>query len=149
METSPRARATHGVDGAASWRRCGRAYRKRETMVWELRIGMKRASIILAIVAAGVCIVGLRYVLRARGASETSSLPELLKMAPADSIFVAYADVAALRQDPLVQRAAALAQPATEDRDYLAFVRATGFDYQQDLDRVMLAMEPGAAPGTM
>ena len=39
-------------------------------------------------------------------------------MAPADSTFIAYADVAALRQDPLVQRAAALAQPATADRDY-------------------------------
>ena len=110
---------------------------------------MKRASVILAIVAAGVCIVGLRYVLRARGASEAGSLPELLEMAPADSTFVAYADVAALRQDPLVQRAAALAQPATEDRDYVAFVRATGFDYQQDLDRVMLATGPGAAGGTM
>jgi hypothetical protein len=111
---------------------------------------MKRASVILAIVAAGVCIVGLRYVLRARGASEAGSLPELLEMAPADSTFIAYADVAALRQDPLVQRAAAFAQPATQDRDYVEFVRSTGFDYQRDLDRVVFATGPGAAAaGTM
>lgn len=110
---------------------------------------MKRASVILAIVAAGVCIVGLRHELRARGATEPGSLPKLLEMAPADSTFVAYADVAALRQDPLVQRAVALAQPATLDRDYLAFVRGTGFDYQQDLDRVMFATGPGAPGRTM
>lgn len=106
---------------------------------------MKRSLVILAIVAAGVCIVGLRHELRARSAGEAGSLPELLEMAPADSTFIAYADIAALRQDPLVQRAAALAQPATADRDYVEFVRTTGFDYQRDLDRVVIATRAGAA----
>lgn len=108
---------------------------------------MQRNFVILAIVAAGVCMVGLRYELRARSAAKASALPELLDMAPADSTFIAYADVAALREDPLVQRAAALAEPAAEDRDYVEFVRATGFDYQRDLDRVVFATRAGAAAG--
>jgi hypothetical protein len=110
---------------------------------------MKRSFIVLAIVVAGVAMAGLGYELRARSA-RADSLPELLDMAPADSTFIAYADVAALRQDPLVERAAALAQPATEDRDYAEFVRATGFNYQRDLDRVVFASRPSAnAGGTM
>src|ERR1700734_883830 len=108
---------------------------------------MKRSLMILAIVAVGVCTVGLRHELRARSASDAGDLPALLNMAPADSTFVAYADVAALRQNPLLQRAAAMAQPATEDRDYVEFVQATGFDYQRGLDRVLLATGPGAAAG--
>jgi hypothetical protein len=108
---------------------------------------MKRNLVILAIVAAGVGALGLRYELRARSANKAGALPELLNMAPADSAFIAYADVAALREDPLVQRAAALAEPAAEDRDYIEFVRATGFDYQRDLDRVVFATRPGAPGG--
>ncbi len=47
---------------------------------------MKRRLIILAIVAACVCAVGLRYELRAHSASEAGSLPELLEMAPANPL---------------------------------------------------------------
>ncbi len=110
---------------------------------------MKRGFLILAIVVTGVGVVGLGYETRARSAPKAGSLPALLEMAPADSTFIAYADVAALRQDLLVQRAAALAQPATEDKDYIEFVRETGFDYQRDLDRVVFASQSGAARGTM
>ena len=108
---------------------------------------MKRGLIVPTIVLASVCLMGLRYELRARSANEAGHLPELLDMAPADSTFILYADVATLRQDPLVERAAALAQPKTQDRDYLEFVRATGFDYQRDLDRVVFATRPGPAAG--
>jgi hypothetical protein len=107
----------------------------------------KRNLAFLAIVAAGVCLAGLRYELRARSASKAGALPELLEMAPPDSTFIGYADISALRADPLVQRAAALAQPAVEDRDYAEFVRATGFDYQRDLDRVVFAAGAGNASG--
>ena len=107
----------------------------------------KSNLVILAIVAGSVCLAGLRYELRARSASKAGSLPELLEMAPPDSTFIGYADVSALREDPLVRRAAALAQPAAEDRDYAEFVRATGFDYQRDLDRVVFAARAGAASG--
>jgi hypothetical protein len=106
---------------------------------------MKRSLIILAIATACAGTAGLGYELRARSAAKAGALPELLDLAPADSSFIAYADVAALRQDPLFQRVVALAEPATQDRDYVDFVRATGFDYQRDLDRVVIASQPGAA----
>lgn len=139
-------RAEEARNGMYCWALCCTGLRKRETM-GSGADGMKRSLVILAIVAVGVCTVGLGYELRARSATDAGSLPALLNMAPADSTFIAYADVAALRQNPLLQRAAAMAQPPTEDRDYVDFVHATGFDYQRDLDRVLLATGPGAAAG--
>ena len=58
---------------------------------------------------------------------------------------IAYVDVAALRETKLVQQLAAMAQPSTVDRDYADFVAATGFDYQRDLDRVLVTARPGVS----
>jgi hypothetical protein len=105
---------------------------------------MKRLTIILALAAAVVSIsaAAVRYELQVRAGA---ALPELIDLAPPNSTFVLYADIAALRQAPLVQKAIASAQPAVQDRDYEKFVQSTGFDYQRDLDRVLLA---GSTEGT-
>jgi len=109
---------------------------------------MKRLALIsaLAIPVVAVSAAAVRYELRVRAAAD--ALPELLELAPADSTFIAYADVAALRQATLVQKATALARAPAQDNDYQDFVRATGFDYERDLDRVLLAGQTNAAPGT-
>jgi hypothetical protein len=52
-----------------------------------------------------------------------------------------YADLAPLRASPFIMRLAALMPPATQARDYTEFVRATGFVYERDLDRVVLAIQ--------
>lgn len=107
---------------------------------------MKKTRVLAAILAVCICLLGWHYEARARAATD-AALPGLLDLAPAGSTFVAYIDMAALRQAPLVQRSMALAQPAQEDRDYQEFERETGFSYQNDLDRVMVAGRAGATQG--
>jgi hypothetical protein len=106
----------------------------------------KRLRIIsmAVIVATAVFAAAVRYELHVRAAAE--ALPVLLDLAPADSTFIAYADVAALRQASLIQVATALAQPPKTDKDYQEFVRGTGFDYEKDLDRVLVASKGNADP---
>ena len=62
---------------------------------------------------------------------------------------VAYADVTALRNSVLVQYLAAMAQPTVTDPDYAEFVRSTNFDYQRDLDRVLLTVRSGPVAETL
>jgi len=69
-------------------------------------------------------------------------LPELLSLAPSDSTTIFYADLAALRGTPIMQKLVSSVPPANVDRDYSEFVSATGFDFQRDLDRVVLAIRP-------
>lgn len=108
---------------------------------------MKRLGIIstFALLVIAVSATALRYELRVRAAE---ALPELLELAPADSTFIAYTDVASLRESPLIQKATEMARPTTTDNDYQAFVHATGFDYERDLDRVLVAGKTDAAPGS-
>ena len=84
-----------------------------------------------------------------RHQARADSLPELIDLAPADATLVAYADLAALRASPLVQVLAAMAPPSNVDHDYAEFVRATGFDYQKDLDRFVIATRASTAAQTL
>jgi len=100
---------------------------------------MTRWRIAAALLICAAIALFLGYRIRSRRDAATGALPEILDLAPPDSSLVAYADVAALRAAPLVQHLIALAQPASVDRDYADFVSAIGFDYQRDLDRVVIA----------
>lgn len=62
------------------------------------------------------------------------------RLLPADSSLAAHVDLAALRNNALLRRAlASQAGPALES-DYGEFVRATGFDFERDLDSLALAV---------
>lgn len=101
-------------------------------------------SILLTVFLAG----GIVYTARARRASTAAGAEsELLSLAPADSALVAYIDLAAIRNSPVTAQLGALAQPARVDKDYTDFVSATGFDYQHDLDRVLITSRTGAPSG--
>lgn len=71
---------------------------------------------------------------------------DMLALVPGDSAVLLYADMAALRDEPLVQRLAAMAPAVRPDSNYAEFMAATGFAYERDLDRVVLASS--AAPTT-
>jgi len=104
---------------------------------------MNVKPVLLLVVAAAVTVAAaVRYAPQARRGTP-GDLPELIELVPADSTLVAYADLAALRGSPLVQRLAAITPAANVDRDYADFVRATGFDYQKDLDAVVVASHGG------
>ena len=81
--------------------------------------------------------------------SRLASLPNLAELAPADSNLVVFADVAALRASPLLDQLKSMAPSAPPDADYLAFQRATGFDYQRDLDKVVLASDEASGKPEM
>jgi hypothetical protein len=95
----------------------------------------------IALLAGGTVLLaaGRRLGWRLLDPAKMASAPELAALAPADSNLVVFADVAALRASPLLEQLENLAPSPTPDPDYAAFVRASGFDYQRDLDGVLLA----------
>lgn len=96
---------------------------------------LRRITIVLA--ATG-CVAILAYQLRVHFFAADHSFPDLIELAPAKSTFIAYLDLAKLRKEPLIDHLAALAEPVTVDQDYKQFISSTGFDYQRDLDQVLI-----------
>lgn len=105
----------------------------------------------LIAVAAIVCLAGAGlgfYLYRQRVPLPTAnrgSAPDLLSQLPADAPAIAYVDMAKLRrlQDSPLAAILGLTSPGPQsDRAYAEFVRATGFDYTRDLDRVAIAFWP-------
>lgn len=78
-------------------------------------------------------------------AAQGAPAPDLISFAPADATYILYADISALRSSPFLDELTARTLPPTTDRDYAEFMRATGFDYARDLDRVVLAGRPGSS----
>jgi hypothetical protein len=73
------------------------------------------------------------------GAARADSLAELSALAPPDSNLVVFANLAALRASPLLEQLREMIPTPAPDPDYAAFVRASGFDYERDLDKVLFA----------
>jgi hypothetical protein len=69
---------------------------------------------------------------------------EMLARMPANSSAVVFLDLAALRSSPFLAQLFAWAPRPAPDADYTQFVQATGFNYEQDLDRVALGVFPVA-----
>jgi hypothetical protein len=71
--------------------------------------------------------------------------PDILSQLPASAPVIAYVDVAALRklQNSPLAAVLGLTSPGPQaDREYAAFVRDTGFDYERDLDHAAVALWP-------
>jgi hypothetical protein len=108
----------------------------------------KRALIavvaLLGLVGAAAAIYLVRMHRPLRGA-HPGEPPNILAELPPDAPIIAYADVAALRKwhdVPLSAFSRLTAPGLREDREYLDFVRDTGFDFTRDLDKVALAAWP-------
>ncbi len=119
----------------------GKPKRKRETPK------MKSNRQIWFTVAAAAVAAGGYLLYRHTAASQRLPAVELVEAAPADASAVVYLDLAALRGSPLLTKLRALAPHVQADAEYAEFVRETGFDYERDLDRVVIAtMRRGGAP---
>lgn len=100
---------------------------------------MKRKSlIILSLVVVSIGAASWWYA-RARTTAAAEFPSDVLALVPGDASMIVYADMAVLRQEPLVQRLASLAPQVKPGTEYAEFIGATGFEYQRDLDRVVLA----------
>ena len=102
---------------------------------------MKRRIAFIVLISVMAVATAARFAPRLLRAN-ADSLPDLIELAPHDASSIAYADLAGLRDSPLVERLATMSPPVTADPDYAAFVKATGFDYQKDLDRAVFATTP-------
>jgi len=97
----------------------------------------RKVLITLSLLVASVGAASWWYVKARAAAVEFPA--DAFALLPADSALVVYADMAALRGEPLVQHLAAMAPAVQPNGDYAEFMAATGFQYERDLDRIILA----------
>ncbi|HJY86572.1 MAG TPA: hypothetical protein VKE24_07000 [Candidatus Acidoferrales bacterium] len=101
----------------------------------------KRAALVLLLVLS-VSALALYYARWGSRAAQRGNIPELVSLVPPDTAYLFYLDLARLRTSSFLVHLAAVAPSPQEDPEYARFVRATGFDYTRDLDRVVFAVRP-------
>lgn len=113
----------------------------------------KRAWIAVAVLVAILCGCLAAYLyyrghiaaLPASTARVTAQQVDLLSLLPGDAPVIGFGDLAALKASAFVQEFEKLGPSPSEDTDYSAFVRETGFDYTRDLDTVAFAVWPDSS----
>lgn len=105
-----------------------------------------RIGTVAAACAAAAC--GLFFLTFPHGRpTNASPFPELLSALPAGAPTLVYVDLAALRASSFYQHRPDKGPITLPNQDYAEFVRGTGFDFEKDLDRVVVASwppQPGA-----
>ena len=76
---------------------------------------------------------------RQSGVANASPEPGLISEVPAGASTLIYADLAAIRASTFYQQRPDKGPIAVPDRNYADFVQSTGFDFERDLDRVVVA----------
>jgi hypothetical protein len=98
--------------------------------------------------AAAACAIlagGVFYLTFPRGKTANASpVPELLSALPAGAPTLIYLDLAAMRASGFYQHRSDKGPIAIPNQDYADFVRSTGFDFEKDLDRVVIASWPAS-----
>jgi hypothetical protein len=79
--------------------------------------------------------------------THASPAPDLLSALPPGAPALVYVDLAAIRSSSFYQHRLDKGPIAMPNQDYADFVRTTGFDFEKDLDRVVIASWPGAPGG--
>jgi hypothetical protein len=102
-----------------------------------------RGVLLVATGFAAVATAAAFYAaVRRGGAADAPPVPELLSEVPPGAPTLIYIDLAAVRASSFYQHRPDRAPIAVPDRDYANFVQATGFDFEKDLDRVVIASWP-------
>jgi hypothetical protein len=91
-------------------------------------------------------VVLLFSVLRHGETAHASTGPDLISALPAGAPAIVYIDFAAMRASSFYQHRPDKGPIAVPNQDYANFIAATGFDFEKDLDRVVLATWPPASP---
>src|ERR1700688_2428910 len=102
-----------------------------------LSAGFAPAAIAAALLAYGT--------FRHGATAHASPAPELLSALPPGAPTLVYLDLAAVRASSFYQHRADKGPIAVPNQDYAEFVRSTGFDFEKDLDRVVIASWPALA----
>jgi hypothetical protein len=100
-------------------------------------------SVGAALAACTIVACGLFYLSFARGKTANASpAPQLLSALPAGAPTLVYLDLAAVRASSFYQHRPDKGPIAVPNQDYADFMRSTGFDFEKDLDRVVVASWP-------
>lgn len=91
---------------------------------------------VAAMLVAAALLLTLHYL----PSSNISSRQELLRFIPSDSTAVFFFDLDEFRASPFLAKLNAWAPVSNEDSEYLQFVRGTGFSYERDLQRAVVAI---------
>lgn len=99
-------------------------------------------GVFVAAIAAGLLVYGSFH---RSATAHASPAPELLSALPPGAPTLVYVDLAAVRASSFYQHRADKGPITLPNQDYADFVRSTGFDYEKDLDRVVVASWPEAS----
>lgn len=94
--------------------------------------------------AATVAALLLYGNFRRSGTASASPAPQLLSALPSGAPTLVYLDLAAVRASSFYQHRPDKAPIAIPNQDYADFVRNTGFDFEKDLDRAVIASWPAS-----
>lgn len=110
-----------------------------------MKINWKTPRIGTAIATCTILAAGLLYLGSPRGTANASPVPDLLSALPAGAPVLVYVDLAAVRASSFYQHRPDKGPIAVPNQDYADFVRSTGFDFEKDLDRLVIAAWPPAS----
>src|SRR5258708_29341025 len=109
----------------------------------QMRNPRKTLSIAAGLAALGIAAALLfSGILRRGRTAHASPAPELLSALPVGAPTLVYLDLAAVRASSFYQHRPDKGPIALPNQDYADFVRSTGFDFEKDLDRVVVASWP-------
>src|SRR5216684_3202032 len=117
----------------------------RECTMEGARMQRPKKPVLIAAGLAVSAIVGAVFaysIFRRGGVADASPAPELISEVPAGAPTLIYADLAAIRASTFYQQRPDRGPIAIPDHDYADFVQSTGFDFEKDLDRVVIASWP-------
>src|SRR5579864_1281993 len=106
--------------------------------------GSRKPLVISNMVAVASIAAALLFYGNIRGSAtaHASPAPDLISALPAGAPTLVYLDLAAMRASSFYQHRSDKGPIAMPNQDYADFVRSTGFDFEKDLDRVVVASWP-------
>lgn len=110
---------------------------------------MPTRKIVLAVLVIFLLCVGGVIVYHHWYSRDSLSMrADLLSLLPSNATAVVFLDLAQFRSSPFLAQLFAWAPQSVQDEDYAQFVRATGFNYERDLDRMAVATSRQTQDGT-
>jgi len=97
-------------------------------------------KIVLAGAAAALLVAGIILARHFSIDSGASARQELLQLAPPDSTAVIFLDLDEFKRSPFLAKLYEWVPHPTEDSEYAQFVRDTGFSYERDLKKAVVAI---------
>jgi len=100
----------------------------------------KRKKNALAVAFAFLFVAGLFLARRFSTDSDAAERQQLLQLVPSDSTAVIFLDLDQFRNSPFLAKLYSWAPLPSEDAEYAQFVRDTGFSYERDLKKLVVAI---------